>query len=113
MGFGKGKDRIGMTSGNIFYAPSIPTQEGQERVRRESYETLKQKDRDLLDLLKKGSKEKKYTMFDHSACYTKMDRFGQARWHICGGTRSTDGALSEKCLHCRFFFPVPTFKEEV
>lgn len=83
--------------------------------RQESYERFTEKDKKLIDSLKKQTdlfKEKKYYNLDHSKCYQARKKIGCASNHICGGAKDpVSGELHRKCLHCRFFFSLPTFKD--
>lgn len=80
--------------------------------RQESYETMTKEDQDLISMVKNPPKEEIYDYLNQTKCYIRKKDSGFARNHICGGTRDLKTKeIMQKCIHCRFFFPVPTFKD--
>lgn len=85
--------------------------------RKESYEIFGEKDRELINSLEKitiAEKEKEYDNLDHSTCYETRKKIRSANNHICGGFQDpVTKKLAKKCLHCRFYFPVPKLKDVI
>lgn len=88
---------------------------GKAFERKESYECFTKEDKALIDFLKKSSvasEEKEYDNLDHSKCYLERKKIRCVSNHICGGAKDpVTGERHKKCLHCRFFFSFPTFKD--